>query len=80
MRYYTQNTMKLELTKEEMACCKKFANFLNTYAEGIDDGVNTTRDMVMVISDMDINDNVDSAKDRKYLNDVYHVNIEITNY
>ena len=80
MRYYTQNAMKLELTREEMACCKKFANFINKYAEEIDDDPNIICEILTSIGDMDINDNVDSAKDRKYLNDVYHVNIEITNY
>ena len=79
MRYYNQNIMKLELTKEEMACCKKFANFLSEYIEKINDDADTFCDILTVIGDMGINDNIDSINDRNYLKNIYHVDIEITN-
>lgn len=71
MNYYVQNMMKLELTKEEMACCKKFANFLNRYAEEIDDDPNILCDILTSISDIDNNE-------KEFLKNMCHVDIEIT--
>lgn len=74
MRYYTQNVMKLELTKEELTCCKEFANFLNKYAEEIDDDPNTLCDVLTDISDMEY---YGSAFDRDYMKNYHHIDIEI---
>lgn len=71
MRYYNQNMMKLELTREEMTCCKKFANFLNTYAEEINDDPNIICDIIMSIGDIDNNE-------KEFLKNMCHVDIEIT--
>lgn len=71
MNYYNQNMMKLELTKEEMACCKKFANFLNKYIEEIDDDPNIICVILTSIGDIDNNE-------KEFLKNMCHVDIEIT--
>lgn len=71
MKCCTQKVMKLELTKEEMACCRKFANFLNLYAEDIND------DMGIIL---DIVDAFSATRDdyiKEYLKDKYDVDIVV---
>lgn len=77
MKYYTQSVMKLELTREEMICLKKFANFLDEYEEDINDDADTICDILTVISDMGIGDDVDSTNDKDYLKSVYNIDIKV---
>ena len=72
MRYYSQSMMKLELTKEEMECFKKFANFLSFYEEEVDDDVNTIRDIITIMEDMD-----GSECDKQLLLKKYHIDFEV---
>lgn len=72
MRYYAQSVMKLELTKEEMACCKKFANFLSEYAEEVDDNLDTMSNILTIMEDID-----DNQCDKDLLLKKYHIEIEL---
>lgn len=74
MRYYSQSVMKLEVTKEEMECLKKFANFLNWYEDEVDDDVNTICDIITVMEDIDGSEN-----DKELLLRKYHIDFEVTN-
>lgn len=72
MRYYNQSMMKLELTKEEMECLKKFANFLSEYAEEIDDDIQTLYDIMTIMEDID-----GSECDKELLLKKYHIDFEL---
>lgn len=76
MKYYTQSVMKLELTREEMICLKKFASFLDEYEEDINNDADTICDILTVIGEMGVDDSVDSINDRDYLRKVYNIDIK----
>ena len=72
MKYYTQSTMTLELTKEEMNYFKKFASFLTEYADEINDDANTIWDIITIMEDMN-----GGECDKLILRDKYNINIKL---
>lgn len=72
MNYYVQSMMKLELTKEDMACLRKFANFLNEYAEEIDDDIHTIIDIITVMEDIE-----DNECNKELLRNKYRIEMEL---